>query len=254
MRTSSQEARSSHSSPSIPKCCVKALRKERGARRGDGGGGSPAASPSLSLQFGFCTVAVVPSSSYVCALESEELQPALPGGEKGPGKESRGRRQGRPCPAGPSHGGAPGAQGPRIPPPLSSSLCSPPGAAWPAGVQPTLLRGRLGAAHQPESRDPRATHRSSRSPATAPPPRATSPRRRGVAAAGVWSSRRRLRCRLQGKRATGSAAAVTGRQERPPRLPAGVRARACSPPRARSHAPLAAHAHSAPPGRLCSLT
>lgn len=44
--------------------------------------GGAAAAPSLSLQLGFCTVAVVPSSSYVCALESEELQPALPGGER----------------------------------------------------------------------------------------------------------------------------------------------------------------------------
>lgn len=165
-------------------------------------------------------------SSYVCALESEELQPALPGGERDSGRRAEGGGQGRPCPAGPSHSGAPGAQGPRIPPPFSSFLCSPPGAAWPAGVQPTLLRGRLGAAHQPESRDPGATHRRSRSPATAPPPRATSPRRRGVAAAGVWNSRR-LRC-LQGN--DQQQRRSRDRQERPPRLARGARARVLASP------------------------
>lgn len=133
MRTSSQEARSSHSSPSAPNAAWK-HREGRGVR-GEGGG-VPGSCPPRFLRSSGLHSCSCSQSSYVCALESEELQPALPGGEKkGPRKESSG-----------GEGGGRGADAPRGPPtvalgvrrarasrhPLSlssSPLCSSPGAA-----------------------------------------------------------------------------------------------------------------------------
>lgn len=114
-----------------PKRCVEAPRRERGTR----GGGVPGSCPPRFLRSSGLHSCSCSQSSYVCALESEELQPALPGGEKGgPRKESSG-----------GEGGGRGADAPRGPPtvalgvrrarasrhPLSLSppLCSSPGAA-----------------------------------------------------------------------------------------------------------------------------
>lgn len=79
MRTSSQEARSSHSSPSTPNAARKP-RERRGVR--EEGSGVPGSCPLAFFAVRFCTVAVVPSLPYVCALKSEELQSALPEGER----------------------------------------------------------------------------------------------------------------------------------------------------------------------------
>lgn len=210
-----------------PKCCVRALRRERGARGGEGG---PWQLPPRFLCTSASHSCSGSQSSYVCALESEELQPALPrrGGKKGRlRKQSRARRQRRRCPAGPSHGGARGAQGPRIPPP---SPLFPPGAAWPAGVQPTLLRGRPGAAHQPEK-----PGSPSHSPQQQEP--SNSAATKGHISAPPGGRRRRCLEQppppppppLPSREPTSSAAAVTGRSGRPGCPGARARARRPAP-------------------------
>lgn len=239
--------RPSHSRPSAPNAAWK-HREGRGVQEEGVPGSCP---PSLSLQFRLAQLRLFLVFPTCAHWRVRSFSPLSPGGKRGTteGERRKGGRQGRRCPTGPSHEGARGAQGPRIPPPspLLSALLR--GAAWPTGVQSTLLRGRPGAAHQSESRrDPRATHRSSRSPATAPPPRATSPRRRrGVAAAGVWS-RHRLRC-LQGN---DQRAAPQQWQAGTAAQAARVRARACPPPGARSHAPRASEPRTRTPPRLAA--
>lgn len=151
------------------------------------------------------------------------FSPLSPGG-KGTLEGEQREEAGAPMPRGALPQWRSGCAGPAHPATLSlllsALLRAPPGRR---GCKPTLLRGRPGAAHQLESRDPRATHRSSRSPTTAPPPRATSPRRRGVAAAGVWEQPPPP---LPSREPTSSAAAVTGRSGRP----------GCPGARARVHA------------------
>ncbi|XP_060226505.1 uncharacterized protein LOC132648570 [Meriones unguiculatus] len=208
-------------------------------KKGEGceGRGSLAAAPSLSLHFGFPQLRLFPV--FLRVRTGEELQPALPrGGERGTKEAEQSEEAGAPMPRGALPRRRPGCAGPAHPatlsPLLSAPFRAPPGRR---GCSPHSCGGARVLRTSPRSRDPRATHRSSRSPATAPPPRATSPRRRrGVAAAGVWSSsrrrrrrRRRRRLRLPSREPTSSAAAVTGRSGRPG-CP-GARARVPAAPR-----------------------
>lgn len=176
-----------------------------------------------------CTVAVVPSLSYVCALESEKLQPALPGGERGTveGERRKWGRQARRCPAGPSHGGARGAQGRASRHPLLSSslfsrappdrlgcnphscggarvLCTSPRAA---GI-PEPLTAAAGAQQQRRHQGPHL-----RAAAGGSPPQVSGAATASAAFRGTTSEQRRSSDRLK----------------RPPRLPGCARARVRRP-------------------------
>jgi hypothetical protein len=103
------------------------------------------------------------------------MNPALPQGEEE--EERKEGRKGAPdYPQGPptSPLRARRARAPRAPATLSGA---PPGRR---GRSPHAAGPPAGSAeHPPQGWEPRTTHRSTPSPATAPPPKATSPRRRG---------------------------------------------------------------------------
>lgn len=193
----------------------------------------------------------------MCALESEKLQPAFPGGKRGPRKESGGRGAGRgaDAPRGPPTG-ALGVRRARASchPLLFSPLRSSPGRRLTDGGAIHTLAGAPGCcapvreppgspSHSPQQQEP------SNSAATKGHISAPSP------------GGRRRRCLeppppplSSGERPASSAAAVTGWNGRPGCPGARARVSVARSPLPRPASERAAHAHSAPPGRLCSLT
>lgn len=187
--------------------------------------------PPLSLQFRLAQLRLFLVFPTCAHWRVRSFSPLSPGGKRGTteGERRKGGRQGRRCPTGPSHGGARGAQGPRILPPsplLSSPLfsgappdrrgCNPHSCGGArvlrtspraAGI-PEPLTAAAGAQQQRRHQGPHL-----RAVAGGSPPQVSGAATASAVFRGTTSEQRRSSDRL----------------ERPPRLPGCARARVRCP-------------------------
>lgn len=206
--------------------------------------GFPGSCPLAFFAVRLCTVAVVSSLPTCAHWRVRSFSPLSPGG-KGTLEGEQREEAGAPMPRGALPQWRSGCAGPAHPATLSLLLSAlfraPPGRR---GCKPTLLRGRPGAAPQLESRDP-----PSHSPQQQEP--SNSAATKGHISAPPGGRRRRCLEQPPPPLPARDPTSKYSRRDRHGRP--GTRTRV-HPSRARSHALRGAHAHSAPLGRLCSLT